>query len=173
MPTLGAPRYPARPGNEHALALRREASEAAMRDLCSWMKEVCTEPQALRNADGSPRTVPPADPTFVSGDFGAVAMFDATNTTKERRRWLIERSKETGAKVAAAGRTTAARGPSQPQSRGLRLPMALRSRVAIPSSPLPFAEPGNLYRVDPHGRGGDHKEYPRLQGRRQGLHWHR
>eukprot|EP00908_Phaeocystis_cordata_P021426 Transcript_3779.p1 GENE.Transcript_3779~~Transcript_3779.p1 ORF type:complete len:300 (+),score=52.25 Transcript_3779:785-1684(+) len=70
-----------------------------MRDLCSWMKEVCTEPQALRNADGSPRTVPPADPTFVSGDFGAVAMFDATNTTKERRRWLIERSKETGAKV--------------------------------------------------------------------------
>jgi len=86
-------------GNEHALALRREASEAAMRDLCSWMKEVCTEPQALRNADGSPRTVPPADPTFVSGDFGAVAMFDATNTTKERRRWLIERSKETGAKV--------------------------------------------------------------------------
>ena len=89
-----------------------------MRDLCSWMKEVCTEPQALRNADGSPRTVPPADPTFVSGDFGAVAMFDATNTTKERRRWLIERSKETGAKVAAVGRTTAARGPSQPQSRG-------------------------------------------------------
>ena len=60
MPTLGAPRYPARPGNEHALALRREASESAMRDLCSWMKEVCTEPQALRNADGSPRTVPPS-----------------------------------------------------------------------------------------------------------------
>jgi hypothetical protein len=28
-------------------------------------------------------------------------MFDATNTTRERRRWLIERSKETGAKVRA------------------------------------------------------------------------
>ena len=28
-----------------------------------------------------------------------VAMFDATNTTRERRRWVIERSKETGAKV--------------------------------------------------------------------------
>jgi len=86
--------------NATAMALRREATEAAMLDLCSWMKGICTEPKALRNADGSPRSAPPgAGHTFVSGDFGAVAMFDATNTTRERRRWLIERSKETGAKV--------------------------------------------------------------------------
>ena len=144
-----------------------------MRDLCCWMKEVCTEPQALRNADGSPRTVPPADPTFVSGDFGAVAMFDATNTTKERRRWLIERSKETGAKAAAAGRTTAA----HPSPGLVEAKLTLAFELLPPRPPPPpwhsFAEPGNLYRVDPHGRGGDHKEYPRLQGRRQGLHWHR
>ena len=86
--------------NATAMALRREATEAAMRDLCIWMKETCTEPKGLQNADGSPRPTPPEDGhTFVSGDFGAVAMFDATNTTRERRRWVIERSKETGAKV--------------------------------------------------------------------------
>ena len=86
--------------NAAAMALRREATEAAMLDLCSWMKGTCTEPKGLHNADGSPRPTPPEDGhTFVSGDFGAVAMFDATNTTRERRRWLIERSKETGAKV--------------------------------------------------------------------------
>ena len=86
--------------NATAMALRREATEAAMQDLCIWMKETCTEPKGLQNADGSPRPTPPEDGhTFVSGDFGAVAMFDATNTTRERRRWVIERSKETGAKV--------------------------------------------------------------------------
>ena len=86
--------------NATAMALRREATEAAMLDLCSWMKGTCTEPKGLHNADGSPRpTLPEDGHTFVSGDFGAVAMFDATNTTRERRRWLIERSKETGAKV--------------------------------------------------------------------------
>ena len=36
---------------------------------------------------------------FLSGDFGAVAIYDATNTTKERRRWLVEELKQTGAKV--------------------------------------------------------------------------
>lgn len=86
--------------NATAMALRREATEAAMQDLCIWMKETCTEPKGLQNADGSPRPTPPEDGhTFVSGDFGAVAMFDATNTTRERRRWVVERSKETGAKV--------------------------------------------------------------------------
>ena len=86
--------------NATAMALRREATEAAMQDLCIWMKETCTEPKGLQNADGSPRPTSPEDGhTFVSGDFGAVAMFDATNTTRERRRWVIERSKETGAKV--------------------------------------------------------------------------
>jgi hypothetical protein len=59
--------------NATAMALRREATEAAMLDLCSWMKGTCTEPKGLHNADGSPRPTPPGDGhTFVSGDFGAV-----------------------------------------------------------------------------------------------------
>jgi hypothetical protein len=33
------------------------------------------------------------------GDFGAVAFYDATNATAERRRWLMERVKPSGAKV--------------------------------------------------------------------------
>ena len=89
--------------NEEGKTIRAAACEAAMKDLCAWMaKDVSTQEFRRAGASSSDvfaKKVSNGDAPFVSGDFGAVALFDATNTTKERRRWLIERAKPTGAKV--------------------------------------------------------------------------
>ena len=76
------------PNNEQAVKERREASENAMRDLVQWMNEVV------------PKRLDKGEDRFISGDFGAIAFFDATNTSTERRRWIVESVKPTGAKVA-------------------------------------------------------------------------
>lgn len=72
--------------NEAALAERQKASEAALADLIQWMSE----------------TVPPRldkDDLFLSGDFGAVGIFDATNTTRARRQWILDELRPVGVKV--------------------------------------------------------------------------
>ena len=50
-------------------------------------------------AEVAPHRVDASSELFLSGDFGAVAIFDATNSTSERREWLLGRLKPTGAKV--------------------------------------------------------------------------
>ena len=73
--------------NEEGMSRRREATESAINDLIHWMAEV------------APHRVDASSELFLSGDFGAVAIFDATNSTSERREWLLGRLKPTGAKV--------------------------------------------------------------------------
>ena len=75
------------PSNKEALALRNKASELAMRDLIEWMNQVAPTPQE------------PNSNKFVSGDFGALGVFDATNSTVERRHWIREQLKPLGVKV--------------------------------------------------------------------------
>lgn len=72
--------------NEAAMLLRRRASEAALADLCAWMAQIA--PHRLDKGD-----------LFLSGDFGCLAIFDATNSTRERRAWIVEQLRETGAKI--------------------------------------------------------------------------
>ena len=75
------------PKNAEAMRERRQATEDALADLVTWMNSVA--PHRLESGD-----------LFLSGDFGCLAIFDATNTTRERRAFLIERLKSlTGAKV--------------------------------------------------------------------------
>ena len=73
--------------NAEAMAQRQQATEDALTDLCRWMSET------------APNRVDASSDSFVSGDFGAVAIFDATNSTRARRTFLIERIRSTGAKV--------------------------------------------------------------------------
>jgi len=73
------------PKNEEALAVRRRASADALADLSRWMAEVV--PNRLDSE------------LLLSGDLGALAIFDATNTTRERRAWIIEQLRPTGAKI--------------------------------------------------------------------------
>lgn len=81
--------------NLEAKTLRRQASEHALNDLCDWL--------AARKANK--RKCPPENSqadtcsSYISGEFGAVAIYDATNSTKERRAWLLEKLKFLGAKV--------------------------------------------------------------------------
>jgi len=74
--------------NEAAMLLRRKASEAALADLSKWMVQVAPH-----------RVEPGESDLFLSGDFGCVAIFDATNSTRERRAWIVEQLQPTGAKV--------------------------------------------------------------------------
>ncbi len=73
--------------NQAAMKIRHKASEAAIKDLSEWMSKV------------APHRLDPDAGLFLSGDFGCVAIFDATNTTRERRAWIIEELKPTGAKI--------------------------------------------------------------------------
>jgi len=75
------------PNNEEALRMRHEASETALSELVDWMKSI--EPKRLDTGEDC----------YISGDFGAVAFFDATNTSAERRKWIIDKVLPTGAKV--------------------------------------------------------------------------
>eukprot|EP00965_Chrysotila_dentata_P230585 6197850-Pleurochrysis_carterae.AAC.2 len=75
------------PQNERAVRARTEASVTALNDLAAWMEEVM--PARLESDAGK----------FVSGDFGALALFDATNTTVERRQWIMEQVKPIGARI--------------------------------------------------------------------------
>jgi len=45
------------------------------------------------------RLEPSKDDLFLSGDFGCVAIFDATNSTRQRREWICEQLAPTGAKI--------------------------------------------------------------------------
>ena len=74
------------PKNEVAMAQRQQAFEAALDDLKQWMSHTVT-----KRLD--------RDDLFVSGDFGAVAIFDATNTTRERREHIVNAVRPIGAKV--------------------------------------------------------------------------
>jgi len=73
------------PSNETALNARIQASQAALSDLSAWMSSVL--PARLE------------EDKYVSGDFGALALFDATNTSVERRQWILEQVAPLGAKV--------------------------------------------------------------------------
>lgn len=73
-------------------SLRNEANDAALDDLVKWMKKVV------------PKPIKPDDDPLFSGDFGAVAFFDASNTSSERRRSILNRVMPTGAKVRASER---------------------------------------------------------------------
>lgn len=75
------------PANKEAAALRQSASEDALNHLLAWM-ETTAGAHTSKN-----------DGKYMPGDFGAVAFYDATNATAERRRWLMERVKPSGAKV--------------------------------------------------------------------------
>lgn len=75
------------PDNAEAMQVRKEASEKALVDLKAWMEQM--NPPRLERGEGQ----------YVSGDFGAVAIFDATNTTRSRRQWLKEELAPTGAKL--------------------------------------------------------------------------
>jgi len=81
--------------NEEARALRRQASEHAVVDLCEWMSGQSPKKRKLSSHD----LVEDKCSSYISGEFGAVAIYDATNSTKERRRWLVERLRDLGAKV--------------------------------------------------------------------------
>ena len=72
--------------NEAAMKARKQATDDALNDLMAWMQAVA--PHRVDDRLG-----------FLSGDFGAVAIFDATNSTRERRAYLVERIKPTGAKI--------------------------------------------------------------------------
>ena len=72
--------------NEQAFAARQSAAADALEDLSRWMAEVT--PNRLDSGD-----------LYLSGDFGALAIFDATNTTRDRREWIRQQLLPTGAKV--------------------------------------------------------------------------
>jgi broad specificity phosphatase PhoE len=76
------------PKNEEGMKQRRQAAEQALEELTHWMAEV-----APHRVDAT------HDDLFLSGDFGAVAIYDATNSTRERREWLVQRLTPTGAKI--------------------------------------------------------------------------
>ena len=59
--------------NREAMQQRHKASEAALADLTDWMGQV------------APHRLDPSSDLYLSGDFGCVAIFDATNSTRERR----------------------------------------------------------------------------------------
>ena len=73
--------------NEQGLLERQRACDDALADLSRWMAEVV------------PNKVDKNNDIHLSGDFGAVAIFDATNSTRERRARICELLKPTGAKV--------------------------------------------------------------------------
>eukprot|EP00439_Symbiodinium_sp_Y106_P041933 s3526_g5.t1 len=64
-------------------------------DLCEWMSGQSPKKRKLSSHD----LVEDKCSSYISGEFGAVAIYDATNSTKERRRWLVERLQDLGAKV--------------------------------------------------------------------------
>ena len=72
--------------NEAAVEERQRVSADALADLARWMREVV--PHRLDSGD-----------LYLSGDFGALAIFDATNSTRARRAWIIEQLRQTGAKI--------------------------------------------------------------------------
>jgi len=82
--------------NEDARALRRKASVNAVAELCEWMNQ--TSPKRRRVSVTESDEGAPCN-NYMSGDFGAVAIYDATNSTKDRRAWLLEQLRELGAKV--------------------------------------------------------------------------
>lgn len=73
--------------NEQARLERQRVCEDALADLSKWMAEVV------------PKRMEEKNDMYLSGDFGAVAIFDATNSTRERRAWICEQLKPTGAKI--------------------------------------------------------------------------
>lgn len=81
--------------NVEAKALRRRASENAVSDLCEWMaaRKASKRKFAPENSEADKCS------SYISGEFGAVAIYDATNSTKDRRAWLLEKLKPLGAKV--------------------------------------------------------------------------
>ena len=80
------------PDNAEAAATRKRASEVAMAQMCEWMASVAVPKGAAVDGAASPRS----KTDFRSGDFGAVAFFDATNSTRERRAWILERVRSSG-----------------------------------------------------------------------------
>lgn len=82
--------------NLEAKALRRKASENAVQDLCEWMSgRKATKRKYPSETDGDKCE----GSSYISGEFGAVAIYDASNATQDRRSWLLERLKPLGAKV--------------------------------------------------------------------------
>jgi len=67
------------------------AVEQTLADIRDWMHE---GHKAKRR-----RTAGTSESTYVSGEFGAVAMYDATNLTMEHRSWLADQLKDIGAKL--------------------------------------------------------------------------
>ena len=59
------------PHNEEGMDARKKAAQAALEELCLWM-----------------------------GSGGDVAIYDATNSTQKRRRWVVERLQEKGLEFA-------------------------------------------------------------------------
>ena len=74
--------------NAEAMAARQKASQDALADLSRWMAEVTPN-----------RLEAPGSDLYLSGDFGAMAIFDATNTTRERRAWIAQQLSDVGAKL--------------------------------------------------------------------------
>ena len=74
--------------NAEAAEARHRASADALHELSAWMAGVTPNRVDSSLAD-----------TSLSGDFGALAIFDATNSTRERRAWIVDQLKSTGAKV--------------------------------------------------------------------------
>lgn len=73
--------------NQAAMKARAQACEEALTDLKRWIGETPSQQQRLDQK------------LHQSGDFGSLAIFDATNSTQSRRAWLVEQLKDTGAKV--------------------------------------------------------------------------
>ena len=102
------------PKNEAAARLRQEVAALAMRDMLRWLdreeeeeeEEEEIEPQSSPSSSSS-SSFPSSSADFsASSSSDRVAIYDATNSTEERRRWILDavRSHATGGGGASPGR---------------------------------------------------------------------
>ena len=81
--------------NPHAAQIRHEAASLALKDMLDWLDVEEESPEALKIPDhliGSKAIIP----------ISRIAIFDATNSTKQRRQWVLEECtdpKKRGGKV--------------------------------------------------------------------------
>ena len=78
--------------NKNAAAIREQVAELALRDMLRWLdgeEETDTEGEANNNGSGSSGRSQNSNGSF-HGHRDRIAIFDATNSTVKRRRWVLE-----------------------------------------------------------------------------------
>ncbi|KAI9106096.1 histidine phosphatase superfamily [Phlyctochytrium arcticum] len=94
------------PSNPENVATRKEVAERALEDMLQWLDKVGDVPPNGAVATSHPPTPPPGRRSRQNSVIGAgkggpglVAVYDATNSTEERRRHIYDRCMESGVQV--------------------------------------------------------------------------